>query len=91
MSVGWSAPGHVVRGPRLVGCLRVVAEPLKVEEATDALKDAVPEFSRYLENASIEIMSARDWYLQGGRSILKESQPVGATNSPRHPPEVTPA
>lgn len=47
-------------------CLWVVAEPLKVEEATDALKDAVPEFSRYLENASIEIMSARDWYLQGG-------------------------
>ena len=47
-------------------CLWVVAEPLKVEEATDALKDAVPEFSRYLADASIEIMSARDWYLQGG-------------------------
>jgi len=47
-------------------CLWVVAEPLKVEEATDALKDAVPEFSRYLANASIEIMSACDWYLQGG-------------------------
>src|SRR4029079_3017493 len=72
-------------------CLGVVAEPLKVEEATDALTDAVPAFSRYLENASIEIMSARDWYLQGGTFDLNRVAAVGATNSPSHPPEATPS
>jgi C4-dicarboxylate-specific signal transduction histidine kinase len=52
-------------------CLWVVAEPLTVEEATDALKDAVPELDRFLEDHSIEIVSARDWYLQGGTFDLK--------------------
>ena len=52
-------------------CLWVVAEPLTVEEATDALKDAVPDLDRYLEDRSIEIVSARDWYLQRGTFDLK--------------------
>jgi C4-dicarboxylate-specific signal transduction histidine kinase len=52
-------------------CLWVVAEPLTIEQAIDALKDAVPDLDRYLEHASIEIVSARDWYLQGGRFDLK--------------------
>jgi signal transduction histidine kinase len=52
-------------------CLWVVAEPLTVEEAIDALKDAVPDLDRYLEDPSIEIVSARDWYLQGGTFDLK--------------------
>ncbi len=52
-------------------CLWVVAEPLTVEEAMDALKDAVPDLDRYLEDPSIEIVSARDWYLQGGAFDLK--------------------
>jgi signal transduction histidine kinase len=52
-------------------CLWVVAEPLTIEEATDALKDAVPDIDRYLADSSIEIVSARDWYLQGGAFDLK--------------------
>jgi C4-dicarboxylate-specific signal transduction histidine kinase len=52
-------------------CLWVVAEPLTIEEATDALKDAVPDIDRYLADSSIEIVSARDWYLQGGTFDLK--------------------
>ena len=52
-------------------CLWVVAEPLTVEEATDALKDAVPDLDRYLADSSMEIVSARDWYLQGGTFDLK--------------------
>src|SRR6202051_1093295 len=52
-------------------CLWVVAEPLTVEEAIDALKDAVPDLDRYLEDPSIEIVSARDWYLQGGTFDFK--------------------
>jgi C4-dicarboxylate-specific signal transduction histidine kinase len=52
-------------------CLWVVAEPLTVEEAMDALKDAVPNIDRYLADSSIEIVSACDWYFQGGTFDLK--------------------
>jgi C4-dicarboxylate-specific signal transduction histidine kinase len=52
-------------------CLWVVAEPLTTEEATDALKDVVPDLDRYLQDASIEIVSARNWYFQGGTFDLK--------------------
>src|ERR1700681_877421 len=47
-------------------CLWVVAEPLAVEEATRALEQAVPDCDRYLLGNSIEIVAARDWYLQDG-------------------------
>jgi len=47
-------------------CLWIVAEPLTVEEARDALKDAVPDLDRYLADSRLEIASARDWFLQGG-------------------------
>jgi C4-dicarboxylate-specific signal transduction histidine kinase len=47
-------------------CLWIVAEPLRIEEATDALKDAVPDLDRYLADSRVEIVSARDWFLQGG-------------------------
>jgi PAS domain S-box-containing protein len=47
-------------------CLWVVAEPLVVAEATRALRRAVPDFDRYIAGHSIEIVAARDWYLQNG-------------------------
>ena len=47
-------------------CLWIVAEPLTIEEATDALKDAMPDLGRYLADSRLEIASARDWFLQGG-------------------------
>jgi C4-dicarboxylate-specific signal transduction histidine kinase len=47
-------------------CLWIVAEPLTIEEATGALKEAVPDLDRYLADSSLEITSARDWFLQGG-------------------------
>jgi C4-dicarboxylate-specific signal transduction histidine kinase len=47
-------------------CLWIVVEPLTIEEATDALKDAVPDLDRYLADSRVEITSARDWFLQGG-------------------------
>src|SRR5712691_2107427 len=52
-------------------CLWVVAAPLTIEEAVDALKDVVPEIDRYLADSSIEIVSASDCYLQGGTFDLK--------------------
>jgi DcmR-like sensory protein len=52
-------------------CLWVVAEPLTIEEATGALKDAVPDLDRYLADSSIEIVSAGNWYFQGGTFDLR--------------------
>jgi hypothetical protein len=47
-------------------CLWIVAEPLTIDEAKDALKGAVPELDRYLAGSRLEIAPARDWFLQGG-------------------------
>ena len=47
-------------------CLWIVAEPLTVDDARDALKNAVPGLDRYLADSRLEIASARDWFLQGG-------------------------
>ena len=47
-------------------CLWVVADPVTVEDAINALKNVVPDIDRYLADSSLEIVSARDWYLKGG-------------------------
>jgi C4-dicarboxylate-specific signal transduction histidine kinase len=52
-------------------CLWVVADPLTIEEAESALKDAVPHFDRYLSDCSMEIVSAGEWYLQDDKFDLK--------------------
>jgi PAS domain S-box-containing protein len=52
-------------------CLWVVAEPVTIKEATDALIDAAPDLDRYMADGSLEVLSAKDWYLQGGTFDLK--------------------
>jgi PAS domain S-box-containing protein len=52
-------------------CLWVVAEPLTGEDARYALKRVVPDLDQYLADHSIEIVAARDWYLQDGTFDLK--------------------
>jgi PAS domain S-box-containing protein len=52
-------------------CLWAVSEPLTEQEAAAALQDAVPDFDRYLAQRSIEIFSAREWYLDGDRFDLQ--------------------
>jgi transcriptional regulator with GAF, ATPase, and Fis domain len=47
-------------------CLWVVAPPVTREDALEALRQAVPSFDRYVPNGGIEIVPARDWYLQDG-------------------------
>src|ERR1700675_2392639 len=47
-------------------CLWVVAEPLTGEDARLALERAVPDLDQWLADQSIEIVAARDWYLQDG-------------------------
>ena len=44
---------------------------MTVDEAQHALNQAVPELDRYLADHSIEIVAARDWYLQSGTFDLK--------------------
>jgi signal transduction histidine kinase len=48
-------------------CLWAVSEPLTEQDAAAALRDAVPDFDQYLAERSIEIFSAREWYLDGDR------------------------
>jgi C4-dicarboxylate-specific signal transduction histidine kinase len=45
---------------------------LTVEEATVALKGAVPDFDSYLAEPRIEILSANDFFLQGGKFDRKQ-------------------
>jgi MEDS: MEthanogen/methylotroph, DcmR Sensory domain len=47
-------------------CLWVVAEPLTEQDARQALERIIPDLDRYLADQSIEIVAAREWYLQGG-------------------------
>src|SRR6202045_1107462 len=47
-------------------CLWVVAEPLTGEDAIHALERAIPDLDRHLADQSIEIVAAREWYLQDG-------------------------
>ena len=47
-------------------CMWVVAEPFTGQDATYALKQAVPDFDQYLADHSIEIVAAHDWYLHDG-------------------------
>ena len=53
-------------------CLWVVAPPVTVEDARQALKAAVPDFDQYTADSSIEIVSARDWYLRDGSFDLNK-------------------
>jgi C4-dicarboxylate-specific signal transduction histidine kinase len=46
-------------------CLWLVSKPLTVDEATNALRDAVPELERYLANRSIEIAGGGRFYFFG--------------------------
>jgi PAS domain S-box-containing protein len=48
-------------------CLCVTSEPVIAAEVERALKQAVPDFARYLAQGQIEIVSHANWYLQDGR------------------------
>ena len=54
-------------------CLWVVAAPVTKEDAANALKQAVPHFDRYVDDGSIEIVAAQDWYLQEGTFDLERT------------------
>ena len=47
-------------------CLWIVADPLTIDEAREALKQTVPDVDRHLADSRLEMTPARDWFLQGG-------------------------
>jgi len=51
-------------------CSWVISEPLTEEDVWQALDQAVPGFDRYVSDQSIEVLKARDVYLEGGEIDL---------------------
>lgn len=47
-------------------CMWVTSEPLKVEEAKEALRKAIPRIDVYLEKGQIEIIPYTYWYVKEG-------------------------
>ncbi len=52
-------------------CLWVVYDPLSVEEATAALRKAIPTIDRHLATGDIELMTHVQWYLENGTFDLQ--------------------
>ena len=48
-------------------CMWITSVPLEVDEATRALKEAVPDLEEYVKNGQIEIISYNNWYLLDGK------------------------
>jgi signal transduction histidine kinase len=59
-------------------CLWVVAEPVSEADASNALRDAVPDIDRYVTDGALEIVPAREWYLKDGAFDL--NRVIGAWN-----------
>ncbi len=47
-------------------CMWITAEPLGVEEARNAMREALPTFDDYTNKGQIEIIPYSDWYLKDG-------------------------
>lgn len=47
-------------------CMWVTSEPLSVEDATKAMKKAMPDFEEYLRKGQIEIIPYSKWYTKDG-------------------------
>jgi len=48
-------------------CMWVTAEPLRVEEAAAALRQALPDLDRFLAKGQIEILDYSEWYTRSGK------------------------
>jgi PAS domain S-box-containing protein len=54
-------------------CVWVVAQPLTVEDAASALRQALPDLDHYLADRCIEIHPHDEWYLRGGALDLERT------------------
>ena len=55
-------------------CLWITPEFLSEEEAEEAMRKAIPDFSQYLASGQMEIIPHTEWYLKGGTFILQRVQ-----------------
>jgi PAS domain S-box-containing protein len=53
-------------------CMWVTSEPLKVNQATTALRAAVPDLDDYINKGQIEILDYSQWYTQTGKFSADE-------------------
>jgi hypothetical protein len=53
-------------------CMWVTAENLGVDEASEALKKAVPDLDDYFKKGQIEIFPYTEWYIRNGRFNAKK-------------------
>jgi DNA-binding CsgD family transcriptional regulator len=53
-------------------CLWAPSAPLTLEEARMALRRRIPDFDRHLAAGDMEIVPAREWYLNGNQFDLKK-------------------
>ena len=53
-------------------CMWVTSEPLRVEQATAALRAAVPDLDGYINRGQIEILDYSQWYTRSGRFSADE-------------------
>ena len=47
-------------------CMWITSEPLSEKEAKRAMREALPDFDRYLKREQIEIVPHEEWYLKMG-------------------------
>jgi len=57
-------------------CIWVTSPGTSIKEAFAALKKAVPNFDKYLQRESIEIIPYTDWYIKNGKLDLKNAIPA---------------
>jgi len=50
--------------------LWAISDPISLDEATEALRQRIPEFDRHLACGDIELAEGYDWYLPGGQFEL---------------------
>lgn len=53
-------------------CLWLVAQPATTDEASNALRRAVPDLERYEAEGSIEIHQSREWFVSAGAFDLEQ-------------------
>jgi hypothetical protein len=53
-------------------CMWVTSEPLRVEQATAALRAAVPDLDDYINRGQIEILDYSQWYTHSGKFSADE-------------------
>ena len=46
-------------------CLWALSDPVDLETGLAALRDAIPDFDKYLDAGAIELVSGYEWYLAG--------------------------